>query len=178
MCRWAQHYHRNAAGKCVRHLTAIDESTANFFSPGLPRIEPKSKTRFESCDQALTYSTRQVANKLYRSYSGFMPAKEQESLLQVSKLVSTGQADTSALPMIDLQRAFSRPAVVADNVANNLKQVLIRVDNAVRAGYSYMCFEAHSTPLSLLIYLLRTKLTRQFRVPDQCAGSRLTPPFS
>ena len=76
-----------------------------------------------------------MANKLYRSHTGFKPASAQAAKLQVSKLVATGQADTSVLPVIDLQRAFSQPAVVAANVLNSRTDIVIRVDNAVRAGY-------------------------------------------
>ena len=77
----------------------------------------------------------QVANKLFRDYEGFKPASDKKSVLQVSELLETGQADTSALPVVDLQRAFSKPAVVAANVLNSDQERVIRVDIAVRAGY-------------------------------------------
>ena len=106
----------------------------------------------------------QVANKLYRSYEGLKPADDKKSVLQVSKLVETGQpgrfqsillapcgfgprwrvltclaaADTSALSVTDLQRSFSNPAVVVENLANNQQDINLRVDNALRAGYDFM----------------------------------------
>ena len=88
-----------------------------------------------------------MANKLYRSYTGFKPATPQAARLQVSKLVATGQADTSALPMIDLQRAYSQPAVVAANVLNSKTDIVIRVDNAVRAGYLHFSISRDAVSL-------------------------------
>lgn len=47
-------------------------------------------------------------------------------------------ADTSALPVTDLQRSFSNPAVVVENLAKNEQDIKLRVDNALRAGYGFM----------------------------------------
>jgi len=43
--------------------------------------------------------------------------------------------DTTALPIVDMQRAFSKSAVVAFNLGRNTDDNVLKVDNAYRAGY-------------------------------------------